>query len=162
MAAAGCAISVGFRSSAEPGTTNSVSCATVAGFASASAPVAWAGKDASRKVSDWLPRIDEKVIDPRTGFFTTRWYNYLREVGERLGGVQGPSIVQVQTSVSDTQAQVAEVTNYAVQVSDYAQGVAATSAATAEVAQTNGLSGASSIPPAPSPPTRPSGGEHEI
>lgn len=155
MASADCAITVGLRSSAEPGTTNTTSCATIVGFASAASPVAWAGKEASRKVSDWLPRIDERVIDPRTGFFTTRWYNYLREIGDRLGGIQGPSVTQIQNSVSDTQGQVAAVTNYAVQVSDYAQSVAAQSTAVAQVAHENDLVGSSSIPESGDPPRKP-------
>lgn len=155
MASAACEIAVGFRSSAEPGTTNSVACVTRLGFASAAAPVAWAGNQASRNVADWLPRIDEKVIDPRTGCFTARWYNYFRALGERLGGVQGPSIPQVQQSVAETQVQVAATTSYAVQVSNYAQGVAATASATASVTQSNGLSGAGSIPDAGDPPVPP-------
>lgn len=155
MASAACAISLGFRSSAEPGTTNTVSCSTVVGFASAAAPVGWAGKEASRTVSDWLPRIDEKLIDPRTGCLTPRWYNYLRELGDRLGGVKGPTVGQIQTSVSDTQVQLAATTNYAVQVSDYAQSISAQSTATAQVAADNGLAGSSSIPEASQPPRKP-------
>ena len=132
-----------------------VDCSTKIGIASAAAPVAWAGSGTLRNVTDWLPRIDEKPIDPRTGCFTPRWYNYLRALGDRLGGPQGLSITQVQTQVTDTQAQVAANTAYTVQAVDYASQVAATAAATAEVAQSNGLSGAATIPPTGSPPNRP-------
>ena len=129
MASAGCAISVGFRSSAAPGTTNSVSCYTATGFASAASPVAWAGSDPLRSVEDWLPRIDEPVLDPRTGRFNKRWWNYFRVLGERLGGVQGPSMTQVVTDVVATQAQVASNTVYVTQVADYASSIDATATA---------------------------------
>lgn len=147
MAVADCAISVGFRSSAEPGTTASASCYTAVGFASAASPVAWAGNEGSRNVADWLPRIDEKVIDPRTGFFTVRWYNYFRALGDRLGGIQGPSIPQVQQAVQETQVQVAANTVYTNQAVDYTAQVAASAEATAQVAQSAGLTGSGSIPP---------------
>lgn len=106
-------------------------------------------------MSDWLPRIDEKVIDARTGFFTPRWYNYFRVLGDRVGGIQGPSIPQVVATVTSTQSQVAVVTNYAIQVSDYAQGIGATASATAQVAQSNGLGGSGSIPDVGEPPPGP-------
>jgi hypothetical protein len=155
MASASCEIAVGFRSSAEPGTTNSVTCATVVGFATAASPVPWAGAEESRDVSDWLPRIDEPVLDPRTGRFNKRWWNYFRVLGERLGGVQGASIPQVQESVQATQILVAVNTASIDSAIAYTDSVAATAAATAEVAQTNNLSGADSIPPPADRPTRP-------
>lgn len=155
MATADCSIAVGFRSSAEPGTTNTASCSTIVGFASAAAPVPWAGNQGSRNVADWLPRIDEKAIDPRTNCFTPRWYNYLRELGVRLGGVQGPSIPQIQQSVVETQAQSAATATYVDSAVAYTASVAATAEAAAEVAQSNGLSGAGSIPPPSAPPHRP-------
>lgn len=157
MASADCSISVGFRSSAEPGTTNTATCATIVGFASAASPVAWAGSDASRNVADWLPRIDEPLAEIRNGkiYVTKRWWNFYRAVADRLGGVQGPSMSQVVTSVSETQVQVAANTVYTTQVADYAGSIAATAEATAQVAQTNSLSGAGSIPSPGHPPSRP-------
>ena len=157
MASADCSISVGLHSSAAPGTTNTVTCSTIVGFASAASPVAWAGNIGSRNVSDWLPRIDEPfgTIRGNQVFVSTRWWNYLRELGVRMGGVQGPTIPQVQQSLVETQTQVAATAVYAVQAVDYAASVAATAEATAEVAQTNGLSGAGSIPPTGNPPSRP-------
>ena len=104
---------------------------------------------------DWLPRIEEPLFDSRTGRMTTRWYNFLRELSDRVGGIQGASLKQVQQTITDTQAQVQTTTQYATQVADYAQGVAATASATAQVAQSSGLSGAGSIPSTPSPPSRP-------
>jgi hypothetical protein len=133
----------------------SVTCETRVGIASAASSVAWAGGGNIRAVTDWLPRIDEKPIDPRTGCFTTRWYNYFRALGDRVGGIQGPSIPQIQDTVTATQAQVAETTNYAVQVSDYATQIASTATATAQVAANNSLSGSGSIPSTGNPPNRP-------
>jgi hypothetical protein len=133
----------------------SVDCYTRFGIATTASPVAWAGGGGSRNVVDWIPRIDEAVIDERTGRFNPRWYNYLRALGDRLGGVQGPSIPQIQSTVTATQSQVAETLNYSVQVADYATQVAATATATAEVASNNSLSGSGSIPPTGSPPNRP-------
>lgn len=144
----------GLRSAATPSSTNSRSCVTVLGFFSAASKVPWGGSEGSRKLEDWLPRIDEKPIDPRTGLFTRRWYNYFRMIGERLGGVQGASIPQIVESVTQTQTQAASTTAYAAQVGTYAQGIAATVTAVTEVAQTNELSGSTSIPDVPDPPDR--------
>lgn len=132
-----------------------VDCVTRFGIASAAAPAAWAGKEASRKFVDWLPPISVPVIDLKTGRMTAPWYRYEQELSRRLGGIEGQSITQVQQTVTATQAQVQTTTQYATQVSDYAQGIAATAQATAEVTQSSGLSGAGSIPPPPSPPNRP-------
>lgn len=157
MAVADCAISVGFRSSAEPGTTASASCYTVVGFASAAAPVAWSGNQGSRRVADWLPRIDEAFGTVRDGkvYINVRWWNLLREVCDRLGGVQGPSITQVVSTVEQTQVQVAANTTYTNQAVAYTASVAASAEATAQVAQSNGLAGSGSIPSIGDPPPPP-------
>lgn len=155
MASASAEISVGFRSSAAPGTTNSASCAIRSGFAVAATPVSWAGNEASRDVADWLPRIDEPVFDARTNRFTPRWHNFFRTLGDRLGGVQGQSVPQIVQAVTETQVQVASQVAYTNELATYTEGVAATASATAEVAQTNSLSGSTSIPIPPDPPPRP-------
>jgi len=133
----------------------SVDCSTKIGIASAAAPVAWAGNGGSRNVADWLPQITEDFLDKRTGKISARWYNYFRALGDRLGGVNGQSITQVVSTQSQVQAQVAETLNYAVEGVAYASQVAATAQATAEVAASNGLSGAGSIPETGDPPPRP-------
>lgn len=134
-----------------------VDCFTRFGIASAASPVAWAGGGSGRSVSDWLPRIDEPAIVLKDGkyYWTPRWYNFQRAIADRLGGVQGPSIKQIQATTVQVQAQVAENTNYAVQVADYAAQVAETARATAEVATNNSLTGAPSIPDTGDPPPRP-------
>lgn len=155
MASASCEIKIGFRSSAEPGTTNSQACVIRFGVAVAAAPTAWAGNEASRSVTDWLPPMETPLLDPRTGRIHPAWYRYLRVLGERIGGIQGATIPQVQASVAATQVQVAANTAYVDQSVAYTASVAASAAATAQVAQENGLSGAGSIPPPSSPPSRP-------
>lgn len=100
-------------------------------------------------------RADEAWIDPKTGRPTPRLFQLLHEICEnRLGGVNGQTIPSVATSVVETQAEVVATTTYAQSVAAYAQGVAATATATAQVAQNNSLTGASSIPEAPEPPER--------
>jgi membrane carboxypeptidase/penicillin-binding protein len=156
MAAATCEIAIGFRASAEPGTTNSQTCAIAVGFSVGTASAAWSGSDEPRNVSDWLPPMSQPVLDPRTNRFTRPWWNYFRVLGERLGGVQGASITQIESSIVETQQQVVANTAYVDSSVAYAQSVAATAEATAQVTQNNGLSGAESIPPTSNPPNRPS------
>lgn len=157
MAAATCEIRFGVKTSAEPGTTNSVSCEIRAGFPVSATPTAWAGNEGSRNVVDWLPRIDEPFGTVRNNNFyiNPRWYNLLRELCDRVGGIQGASIPQVVQAVQETQVQVAVNTAYTDSAVAYTASVAASAQATAQVAQTNGLSGASSIPPPSPPPSRP-------
>lgn len=114
----------------------------------------WAGRArGARGEANWLPRPDESWFDPRTGRPSPRFYQFMREIAEtRLGGVNGSTVTEVATSVSNTQTDVAAAITYSQSVASYAQGVAATANATAEVAQNSGLSGASSIPPPPDPP----------
>lgn len=135
-----------------------VDCSTKVGIASAASPVAWAGGGGRRKFVDWLPKMSEPIGVVRDGkvFLTQQMWNFLHEIGEnRLGGVNGESIPQVVSTQGQVQAQVAETLNYAVQVSDFAAGVANTATATAEVATNNSLTGASSIPETGDPPPRP-------
>lgn len=155
MASASCEIAIGFRSSAEPGTTNSQACMIRVGVAVAAVPVTWAGNEASRNVVDWLPKISVPIIDKRTGLMSPVWWRFFRELADRVGGIQGPSITQVVTTVEQTQFQVAQNTAYTDSAVAYAASVAATAEAAAEVAQSNGLSGAGSIPPPSAPPNRP-------
>lgn len=155
MASATCEIALGFRSSAEPGTTNSQTCVIRVGFAVSATPVNWAGNEGSRDVSDWLPPMTQPVLDPRTNRFTKPWWNYFRVLGERLGGIQGATVPQVVQTIVETQGQVAANTAYVDSSVAYTASVAATAAAAAEVAATNGLSGAGSIPPPSAPPHRP-------
>lgn len=135
----------------------SFDCLTKFGVATAASPVAWAGGGNARRVADWLPRIDEPFAELRNGkyYITPRWYNFQRAMADRLGGVQGQSITQIQQTTIQIQAQVAENTSYTVQAVDYTTQVAAAVTATAEVAQSSALPGSASIPPTGDPPPRP-------
>lgn len=74
----------------------------------------------------------------------------MHEMAERrLGGVQGISVPQVQTTVTQTQATVTATVSYATQVGQYTQGVAATAAATLQVLQANAEPASETVPPPP-------------
>ena len=135
----------------------SVDCQIRFGFATTASPTAWAGGGGRRRFVDWLPKLGDPVGFVRGDkvYLTEPAWNFLREVADRLGGVQGASIPQLQQTAVAIQAQVAETTNYAVAVSDYASQIATTATTTAEVAQTAGLAGAPSIPDTGEPPLRP-------
>lgn len=135
----------------------SVDCFIRFGAAVAASPVAWAGGGGSRSVVDWLPKFDQPIGVVRGDkiYPTKPYWNYLRELGERVGGIQGASIPQIQQTTTAVQAQVAATTSYAVQVADFATQVASTATATAEVAANNSLTGAGSIPDTGDPPPRP-------
>lgn len=135
----------------------SVTCETRVGIASAASSVAWAGGGSRRNFVDWLPKLSEPfgVIRDNKVFLTERAWNFLRELSDRVGGVNGASIPQVQQAVTDTQTQVASTLNYAVAVADYAGSIEATASATAQVTQSAGLSGSGSIPEPAERPTRP-------
>ena len=65
------------------------------------------------KIVDWLPRQGNPVLDAN-GRFTREWYNFLREITVRFGGVDGVTIGEVQRiallaqSASDLAHQLAE------------------------------------------------------
>lgn len=120
---------------------------------------AWAGRATRNRSKNWMLRADEAWIDPKTGRPTPRLFQLLHEICEnRLGGVDGQTIPAVATSVAQTQTEVIATVAYTQNVASYAQGIAATATATAEVAQSNSLTGAGSIPPTPEPPARYSDG----
>jgi len=135
----------------------SVDCQIRFGIAATSSPTAWAGSGGRRKFVDWLPKRGDPIGVLRDGkvYLNEPTWNFLREVADRLGGVQGASIPQVQQTVTATQAQVAETTSYAVQVSDFAAQIATTASTTAAVTQGASLPGSSSIPDPGDPPPRP-------
>lgn len=134
-----------------------VDCGSRMGLASAASPVAWAGGAGSRDFVEWLPKFGTPIAEVRGNkvFPTREFWNFLREMADRVGGIQGASIPMVQQALTDTQTQLVVTTNYATQVGDFAAQVANTATATAEVASNNSLSGSGTIPPTGSPPNRP-------
>ncbi|GAA5075454.1 hypothetical protein [Lysobacter panacisoli] len=139
-----------------------VDCQIKFGIATTASPTAWAGGGGRRNVSDWLPRIDEPLAEVRNGkiYILPRWYKLMGAFADRLGGINGPSIPQVQGVITSTQVQLADTTNYAIAVSDFASQIATTAATTAEVAQTASLPGSGTIPEPGEPPPRP--GSHAL
>lgn len=127
-----------------------VTCSTRLGPYSAASFAAWAGSDALRSATNWIPRPDEDWM--RDGKPTRRFFLFMSELSRRMGGEQGKSIAQVESVITGTQAEVLAVGNFTQQLGQYAQSVAATTNAIAQVAVDNALSGASSVPPTSSPP----------
>lgn len=149
-------ISVGLRASASASASRQRTGAIRIGFLVAGTSPPWAGRaTANRQRVPWLPSAGVPVA-LADGRMNPVWYRALQEVFEnRLGGINGATVSEVVTSVTQTQAEVIATSTYAAQVSAYAQGVGATAAATAQVAQNNSLSGATAIPKTPDPPPPP-------
>jgi hypothetical protein len=162
MTARTCVTAAGLRSSMAASIAKQRSCVSWLGLASAATSPAWAGRaNATRAKVDWLPPPHIAWFDPKTGRPTPIFAKAMHELFEnRLGGIRGRTVAEVETSVTQTQAEVVAATTYAQNVASYAQGIAATASATAEVAQSNSLTGATSIPEAPEPPAPP--GTHTV
>lgn len=122
------------------------------GVSVAASRVAWAGSAAPREASDWIPRLDIPLVDLKSGRATPVFARYVTEMNRRMGGVQGKTIPQLVQELESARAELVAAISYARQVTQYARGVAATSAVTAEVSQSSGLAGAGSIPPPSEPP----------
>lgn len=120
--------------------------------------VAWNTSTAARKKVDWLPRADTPVLNAN-GTMSRSWYLFFKELAEtRLGGVNGSTVTEVATTVTQTQAAVTDATNYAVALGQYARSIAASTESLATVAEANALTGASSVPDISGPPTPPGTG----
>lgn len=124
------------------------------GAACATGRVAWAGNSAVRSKVPWLPPQRVKPVD-KDGNWNPDVYRALKWLFETaIGGVTAQTVPQVATGVTAAQSELVSAITYAQQVATYAEGVAATAVATAEVVTNNGLSGSTSIPPSPEPPPR--------
>jgi hypothetical protein len=156
MTARTAAIKVGLRASAASSSARQRTGAIRIGLLVAASSPAWAGRARQARSYNWMLRADEMWIDPKTGRPSPRLFQLLREICEnRLGGIDGASIPTVQTTVTQTQAEVVATSTYARNVSIYAQGIAAAVDATTEVARNNALTGADGIPGTPEPPQVP-------
>jgi hypothetical protein len=114
----------------------------------------WNRSDVRRQKVPWLPPANVKFLNP-DGTVSRTWYQALHELFEnRMGGVQGQTVVQIATTVTQTQAQVVATANYVDEGVQYTRAVAAQAAAVTQVAQNNSLAGANTIPPTPDPPQR--------
>lgn len=158
MASATCKTSNGVRSAAAPFKVASSACVTRVGVASAASRVAWAGATGAKKNADWLPpqHIPPVVPDGKGGW---RWnpvvYKAISYLFEQVvGGINGKTLPEAIRELQQTQAELVATTNYAEQVGTYAQSVATTVQAVTQVAQSNGLTGAESVPEPAEPPSR--------
>lgn len=121
--------------------------------------VPWGGSPSLLDGVPWIPKAGTPFLlaDGRT--LAPVWDRCLRWLFETaIGGIRAPTPAQIHDTVAAVKQQAVETASYAEQVVGYVQGVAATATATAEVAQSNNLAGASSIPPPPDPPERPRSG----
>lgn len=155
------AVKVGVRASAASGAARQRTGAIRFGFLVAASSPSWAGRAANRSRVPWLPPIHVSPVlpDGKNGW---RWnpdvYRAIQWVFEEaLGGINAPTLPQISTAITQTQTEVVSTATYAQNVAAYAQGIAATATATAEVAQSNGLVGAGSIPTTPAAPDPPGG-----
>jgi hypothetical protein len=126
------------------------------GFAVASVP--W-NTSTPKPKGDWLPAANVDIgTCPKcnTGIKCAPvWYRAFHELFERrIGGQYGQTIPQVATTVTQTQAQVVATANYTDAVAGYARGIAGSVDALTDVAQSNSLSGAATVPDTPEPPSR--------
>lgn len=124
------------------------------GFATGSVP--WNTSTATREKNNWLPRADHAIgtcpscktrIPP-----DPVWYRYFSELSERMGGIQGQTIPQVVTTVTQTQAQTLAVSSGYTEVVSYARSIAATAEALKQVVVDNALAGAETVPLPSDPP----------
>jgi uncharacterized protein (DUF2252 family) len=114
--------------------------------------VPWNTSNARRSKVPWLPAAHVPVVQSN-GLMHPAWYRAMVELFEhRMGGVQGQSVAQVATTVTQTQQQVVAATNKVVETIAYARSVDARASALKQVASDNGLSGTDSVPPPSNPP----------
>lgn len=126
------------------------------GVGAAFGNVPWNTSSARREKNNWLPRADHAIgtcpkcktrIPP-----DPTWYRYFSELSERMGGIQGQTIPQVVTTVTQTQSQVVATTAAVTDLGAYTRSIGATATALRQVAVDNALSGASTVPAPSDPP----------
>lgn len=145
MATAACITVNGVRSAASPFKVASASCVTRCGVASAATRVAWAGNTAKRTLLQMLP-------GPRASWFNAdgtpkpEIYKLLAEVVRFLDNMKGLTLPQVVSQVRDAQAQVVAVQQIATGALTVANASADAVNTASQVAVSNGLAGATSIP----------------
>lgn len=122
------------------------------GVGAAFGNVPWNTSSARREKVPWLPPAHVPVVQ-QNGLMNPAWYRALHEVFEnRLGGVQGATVTQVQTTVTQTQSQVVATTAAVTDLGAYTRSIDATATALRQVAVDNALSGASTVPAPSDPP----------
>ena len=100
-----------------------------------------------RNLKSWLPHISVPLVDGN-GRMTQQWWNFFNFLANtKVGGPEAPNVPDIVTTVETTQTQAATVAATVTGVVQQASQNAESLAATVQVAQDAGLSGASQIPP---------------
>jgi hypothetical protein len=95
----------------------------------------------------WLPPESEPWFDPKTGKPTPQFARFMHYLAnQRLGGIDGPSMGEVQTNVQETKAAAVQAVLASSAVEDMATANAEALKATVQVTQTAALPGATQIP----------------
>jgi hypothetical protein len=124
-----------------------------AGVGLALGSVPWNTSNAKRQKVPWLPNANVKFLNP-DGTVSRTWYLALHELFEnRMGGVQGQSVAQVATTVTQTQTLVTAATGKVAETIAYARSIDDRASALVQVATDNALTGTSSVPPPSTPPS---------
>lgn len=149
MASATFAVSLGFRAGSEVSANRTATFVTSSGVLAQADPYASGGSfsRAAASAKSWLPGARVKLVDER-GYITSPWLRFFTYVAEqRLGGINGPSMAEVETNVIETKAQAVNAATSAASVTQQSIANAEALQATVEVVQNNSLSGATAIPP---------------
>lgn len=147
MATATCQTIAGAYSAAQPFKVRSFTCATKAGAETAAGNVAWAGSTAPRKRVNWLPSPTTPLSLDGGKTIAPVWYRALQELFEnRLGGINGKTVPEIDSTAAAVQNQVLNVQNSA-QAAVQTVNACVTAVNTAkQVAVNNNLAGATQIP----------------
>lgn len=120
-------------------------CAAAAGLAAAAASANWASARELKKLIPWLPL-------PGTPLFvggppiSREYRKFFEEIAIRLGGIEGASITDIETSVSLVQTAVVQAQEAAISAQVASAQNAAAIDVVRDVAIGNGLTGAEQIP----------------
>jgi hypothetical protein len=98
-------------------------------------------------IKSWLPPIGVPMVDPSTGKCNESWYRFLNYLAnQRLGGINGPSMGEVQTNVIETKAAAVNAATASAAVEQQAAANAEALKAVVQVAQVAELPGAEEVP----------------
>lgn len=94
----------------------------------------------------WLPPPRQRMVGP-DGICDPRWYRFFQWFTEKMGGPNGPSILDMAASVETAQSQATSASLTATGLEQQAVTNAEALSATIQVVQNNALAGATQIPP---------------
>lgn len=104
-------------------------------------------RSSAASAKSWLPPETVPWFDPKTGKPTPEFARFMHYLAnQRLGGIDGPSMGEVQTNVQETKAAAVQAVLASSAVEDMATANAEALKATVQVTQTAALPGATQIP----------------